>query len=101
MITESQLYLRKEGLITAGDVKDISEMYTRLLKTLLINTLHHYTEPAGCQTDESDNQARNSLRLGIDKDLGKPTSIQELNVEKGRRALEPSDTSSNPALAHW
>lgn len=72
----------------------------KFLKALLINTLHHYTEPAGCQTDESDNQARNYLRLDIDKDLGKPTSIQGLNAETGRRALAQSDISSNPALAH-
>lgn len=88
MITESQLYLKKEWVITAGDVKDISEMYIRVLKILLINILHHYSELAGCQTDESDNQARNYLRLDIGKDLKKPPSFQGLHIETGRRALK-------------
>lgn len=74
-------------------------MCTRVLKILLINILHHYLKLPGGQTDESDNQARNYLGLDIGKDLKKPPSFQGLNIETGRKALEQSDISSNPAAA--
>lgn len=62
VVTASQLYLKKKKwLITAGDVKDILETYTTFLKSSNDNILHHYSEPAGCQTNESVNQARNYL----------------------------------------
>lgn len=60
---------KKKWLITAGDVKDISEMYTRFFKVLFRNTFHQFSEPAGCQTDESDNPSKRIIQDEILTDI--------------------------------